>query len=110
MRPRAPAGRRAPRKPAASQPPWPGSTRPALRPPSDCSSRPYRRQRSGSGTGWNACRLDVESARAELVRMHATGEYTIADLMEVFSIGRATVYRVLERASTQPPSPAAALP
>jgi Helix-turn-helix domain of resolvase len=42
--------------------------------------------------------------------MHATGEYTIADLMEVLSIGRATVYRVLERASTQPPSPAAALP
>jgi hypothetical protein len=42
--------------------------------------------------------------------MHATSEYTIADLMEVFSIGRATVYRVLERASTQPPSPAAALP
>jgi hypothetical protein len=31
--------------------------------------------------------------------MHATGDYTIADLMEVFSIGRATVYRVLERAA-----------
>ena len=52
----------------------------------------------------------LSPARAEPVRMHATGEYTIADLMEVFSIGRATVYRVLERASTQPPSPAAALP
>lgn len=36
--------------------------------------------------------------QAELVRMHATGEYTIAELMEVFSVGRATVYRVLERA------------
>jgi DNA invertase Pin-like site-specific DNA recombinase len=36
--------------------------------------------------------------QAELVRMHATGEYTIADLTEVFSVGRATVYRVLERA------------
>jgi DNA invertase Pin-like site-specific DNA recombinase len=36
--------------------------------------------------------------QAELVRMHGTGEYTIADLMEVFSIGRATVYRTLERA------------
>ncbi len=35
--------------------------------------------------------------QAELTRMHATGEYTIADLMEVFSIGRATVYRTLER-------------
>jgi hypothetical protein len=29
--------------------------------------------------------------------MHATGDYTIAELMEVFSIGRATVYRVLDR-------------
>ncbi|MED7826137.1 recombinase family protein [Streptomyces chiangmaiensis] len=36
--------------------------------------------------------------QAELVRMHATGDYTIAELMEVFSVGRATVYRVLERA------------
>jgi DNA invertase Pin-like site-specific DNA recombinase len=35
--------------------------------------------------------------QAELVRMHGTGEYTIADLMEVFSVGRATVYRALER-------------
>ena len=35
--------------------------------------------------------------QAELARMHATGEYTIADLMEVFSVGRATVYRTLER-------------
>ena len=36
--------------------------------------------------------------QAELVHMHSTGEYTIADLMEVFSVGRATVYRVLDRA------------
>ena len=36
--------------------------------------------------------------RAELVRMRSTGEYTFADLMEVFSAGRATVYRVLDRA------------
>jgi len=35
--------------------------------------------------------------QAELTRMHATGEYAIADLMEVFSVGRATVYRTLER-------------
>jgi Fe2+ or Zn2+ uptake regulation protein len=32
--------------------------------------------------------------------MHATGDYTIADLMEVFSIGRATVYRVLDCTKT----------
>jgi hypothetical protein len=28
--------------------------------------------------------------------MRASGEYSIADLMEVFSVGRATVYRVLD--------------
>jgi DNA invertase Pin-like site-specific DNA recombinase len=44
--------------------------------------------------------------QAELVRMHSTGEYTITNLMEVFSVGRATVYRVLERASAQPLSAA----
>src|SRR5690349_13195463 len=36
--------------------------------------------------------------QAELVRMRTSGEYSIADLMELFSVGRATVYRVLERA------------
>jgi len=40
--------------------------------------------------------------QAELVRMHATGDYTIAELTEVFSIGRATVYRVLDRAVPGP--------
>jgi DNA invertase Pin-like site-specific DNA recombinase len=45
--------------------------------------------------------------QAELARMHATGEYTIADLMEVFSIGRATVYRTLERTGSVGQSPAA---
>ncbi len=45
--------------------------------------------------------------QAELVRMHATGDYTIAELMEVFSIGRATVYRVLDRAASMPGSAAA---
>jgi DNA invertase Pin-like site-specific DNA recombinase len=38
--------------------------------------------------------------QAELVWMHATGEYTIAGLMEVFSVGRATIYRVLDRTKT----------
>ena len=41
--------------------------------------------------------------QAELVRMHATGEYTISELMEVFSIGRATVYRVLDRVEGKKP-------
>lgn len=33
----------------------------------------------------------------ELVRMHATGKYSISDLGEVFNVARATVYRVLGR-------------
>jgi hypothetical protein len=40
--------------------------------------------------------------------MHAVGGYTIADLMEVFSVGRATVYRTLNRAAAGTPGPAAA--
>jgi DNA invertase Pin-like site-specific DNA recombinase len=39
------------------------------------------------------------ASEPELTCMHATGGYTIADLMEVFSVGRATVYRTLDRAS-----------
>jgi hypothetical protein len=38
--------------------------------------------------------------------MHATGEYTIAELMEAFSGGCATIYRTLERrASAWEPEP-----
>ena len=33
----------------------------------------------------------------ELARMAGTGEYTIADLAEVFTVSRATVYRTLQR-------------
>jgi len=33
----------------------------------------------------------------ELVRMYGTGEYTIADLAEVFAVSRTTVYRTLQR-------------
>ncbi len=29
--------------------------------------------------------------------MHATGDYTIADLTELFSVSRPTVYRTLQR-------------
>ncbi|WP_231647481.1 MULTISPECIES: helix-turn-helix domain-containing protein [Planomonospora] len=36
-----------------------------------------------------------------LARMHATGDYTIADLAEVFSVSRPTVYRVLAHAPGQ---------
>ena len=37
--------------------------------------------------------------QTELRRMHGTGEYSINDLAELFSIGRATVYRTLQRNS-----------
>ena len=33
----------------------------------------------------------------ELCRMHATGEYSISDLAEIFSVSRPTVYRTLNR-------------
>ena len=33
----------------------------------------------------------------ELCRMHATGEYPISDLAELFSVSRPTVYRTLNR-------------
>ncbi|MGV9248683.1 helix-turn-helix domain-containing protein [Streptomyces sp. NPDC003710] len=35
-----------------------------------------------------------------MVEQHATGEHSIADLAELFSVSRATLYRVLERART----------
>lgn len=37
----------------------------------------------------------------ELIRMHGSGEYTIADLADVFTVSRATVYLTLHRAGTQ---------
>ena len=33
----------------------------------------------------------------ELCRMHASGEYSISDLAELFSVSRPTVYRTLKR-------------
>ncbi len=41
-------------------------------------------------------KLSVKQQR-ELARMHATGEYSITDLGELFSISRPTVYRTLNR-------------
>ncbi len=45
-----------------------------------------------------------EKQQKELGRMHATGEYSISDLAEVFAVSRPTVYRTLEhlRAKTAP--------
>lgn len=36
--------------------------------------------------------------QTELRRMHGTGDYSVSDLAELFSISRPTVYRTLERA------------
>jgi predicted DNA-binding protein YlxM (UPF0122 family) len=41
----------------------------------------------------------VEAVR-ELVRMYGTGEYTIADLAEVFAVSRTTVYHTLQRSKS----------
>src|ERR671937_961113 len=38
-----------------------------------------------------------ERQHKELWRMHATGEYSISDLAELFSVSRPTVYRTLAR-------------
>lgn len=39
----------------------------------------------------------TEKQQKELYRMHDTGEYSISDLAELFSISRPTVYRTLAR-------------
>ncbi|OBY26148.1 recombinase family protein [Leisingera sp. JC1] len=39
----------------------------------------------------------TERQQKELCRMHGTGEYSINDLAEVFSVSRPTVYRTLKR-------------
>jgi DNA-directed RNA polymerase specialized sigma24 family protein len=41
-------------------------------------------------------KLSVKQQR-ELRRMHDTGDYTIADLSDLFSVSRPTVYRTLDR-------------
>ena len=53
-----------------------------------------------------------EKQQRELCRMHATGDYSIGDLAEVFAVSRPTVYRTLNRAaaSTESTSPGAAEP
>ncbi|ASL24304.1 site-specific recombinase PinR (plasmid) [Mycobacterium intracellulare subsp. chimaera] len=43
--------------------------------------------------------------RAELRRMHATGNYTITDLAELFNISRPTVYRTIAAVETVPAQP-----
>ena len=39
----------------------------------------------------------TDKQQKELCRMHSTGNYSISDLAEVFSVSRPTVYRTLKR-------------
>jgi DNA invertase Pin-like site-specific DNA recombinase len=41
--------------------------------------------------------------QAKLRRMHATGDYSITDLAEVFSVSRPTVYRTFQTKQTASP-------
>ena len=41
-----------------------------------------------------------DKQQKELCRMHGSGEYSISDLAEVFSVSRPTVYRTLKRLQT----------
>jgi DNA invertase Pin-like site-specific DNA recombinase len=45
--------------------------------------------------------------QAHLLKLHAAGEHTIAELAELFEVSRQTVYRVLERAQAANTSTAA---
>ena len=42
-----------------------------------------------------------EKQEKELFRMHASGDYSISDLAELFSVSRPTVYRTLQRIPAQ---------
>jgi hypothetical protein len=42
--------------------------------------------------------------RDHLVQLHTAGEHTIAELPELFTVSRPTVYRVLERRRASPTS------
>jgi hypothetical protein len=45
----------------------------------------------------------VPRQQTELRRMHATGDYTIADLAELFTVSRPAGYRTLQRETGSPP-------
>ena len=40
----------------------------------------------------------TEKQQKELLKMNETGDHSISDLAEIFSVSRATVYRTLQRA------------
>jgi hypothetical protein len=52
---------------------------------------------AGFGTENGLYSFALTVPQKELHRMHDTGEYSIGDLAEVFSVSRPTVYRTLSR-------------
>jgi DNA invertase Pin-like site-specific DNA recombinase len=54
----------------------------------------------------NQPKLSVRQ-EAHLVELHATGDYSIVELAELFEVGRSTAYRAIERATRRrtPPAP-----
>lgn len=58
-------------------------------------------------TGYARCSTDKQDlaarrqAQAHLIAQHEDGEHMIAELAELFSVGRSTVYRAIERARTR---------
>ena len=56
--------------------------------------------RCGSGTSSIAPKLSA-TWQAHLLKLHAAGEHTIAELAELFEVSRPTVYRTLERQPAQ---------
>ena len=43
----------------------------------------------------------TDKQQRELARMHATGDYSISDLADVFAVSRPTIYRTLQRLDTR---------
>ncbi len=48
----------------------------------------------------NGCRPLSPKQQVELRRMHASGDYSITDLADLFSVSRPTVYRTLQTKQT----------
>jgi len=46
------------------------------------------------------------SQESHLVKLHTAGEHTMYELAELFSVGRSTVYRAVERARQRTGTPA----
>jgi transposase len=46
----------------------------------------------------------MASQESHLVELHHAGAHTCAELAELFSVARSTVYRTIERARTATPS------